>query len=66
MIQLLNFLNIGMRGVANYCHQQPYCHQFQNLFRADTSNNLVVTLNFVLEGRAARDFDLDQIGFGKP
>ena len=66
MIQLMNFPSIKMKGAANYRHQQPHCHQFQNPFGADTSDDPVVNLIFALEGEAASDFGLGQIGSGRP
>ena len=56
MIQLINFLSIRVRGAANYRHQQPHCHQIQNLFGGDTLDDPVVNLTLRFGGWSGKWF----------
>ena len=62
----MDFASIRVRSVANYRHQQRYCHQLQNTYRVDTLDDSVVNLIFALKAGAANDFGLDRIGSGRP
>ena len=41
---------IRMRDAANYCHQQPHCHQLQTLFGANTLDDPGVNLTLRFRG----------------
>ena len=46
----MNFPSIGVKGVANYYHQQSHCHQIKNLFGVDTLDDPVFNLNLHFGG----------------
>ena len=62
----MDFPSIGVKTAATHRYQQLHHYQLQNLFKADTLDNLVVNLIFAFKSGTASDFGLDQIRSERP